>query len=95
VSFYGAEAGNLALKLMALNGIYLGGGIAPKIVERLREPIFMERFSMKGRFEAVLRNIPVKVVLNEKTALLGAARYAYEKFRLTRVGDRGGPAKII
>jgi glucokinase len=95
VSFYGAEAGNLALKLMAVAGIYLGGGIAPKIVERLREPIFMERFSMKGRFEAVLRNIPVKAILNDKTALLGAARYAYEKFRLTRAGDRGGPAKII
>jgi glucokinase len=78
VSFYGAEAGNLALKLMAIGGIFLGGGIAPKIVERLREPLFMEAFSCKGRFEPVLRKIPVKVILNDKTALLGAARYAYQ-----------------
>jgi len=95
VSFYGAEAGNLALKLMAVAGIYLGGGIAPKIVERLRDPIFMESFSRKGRFEAVLRNVPVKVVLNDKTALLGAARYAYQKSGLAKSANRGGPAKII
>jgi glucokinase len=77
VSFYGAEAGNLALKLLAVRGIFLGGGIAPKILDRLREPIFMESFASKGRFEGVLRNIPVKVILNDKTALLGAARFAY------------------
>jgi glucokinase len=84
VSFYGAEAGNLALKLMATGGIYLGGGIAPKIVERLREPIFMQAFSAKGRFEPVLRNIPVKVLLNDKAALLGAARYAYQNSVVTK-----------
>jgi glucokinase len=84
VSFYGAEAGNLALKLMAIGGIYLGGGIAPKIVERLREPIFMEAFCMKGRFRNVLKNIPVKVILNDKTALLGAARYAYRQCKLVK-----------
>jgi len=78
VTFYGTEAGNLALKLMATGGIYLGGGIAPKIIDRLREPIFMEAFANKGRFEPVLTNIPVKVILNDKTALLGAARFAYQ-----------------
>ncbi len=77
VSFYGAEAGNLALKLMATQGIFLGGGIAPKILDRLKTPLFFESFVSKGRFEKVLRNIPVKVILNDKTALLGAARYAY------------------
>jgi len=77
VSFLGAEAGNLALKLMARGGIYLGGGIAPKILDRLREPTFMQSFTAKGRFTDLLKNIPVRVILNEKTALLGAARYAY------------------
>ncbi len=51
VSFYGAEAGNLALKLLATGGIYLGGGIAPKIIDRLKSPLFFESFAAKGRFE--------------------------------------------
>jgi glucokinase len=90
VSFYGAEAGNLALKLMATGGIYLGGGIAPKIIERLKAPLFFQSFSSKGRFERVLRDIPVRVILNDKAALLGAARYAYLRMessdRLKSVG---------
>jgi len=75
-AIYGAEAGNLALKLMATGGVYLGGGIAPKILPKLREGGFMAAFVRKGRLEHLLRGIPVRVILNDKTALLGAARAA-------------------
>jgi glucokinase len=76
ISLYGAEAGNLALKLLATGGMYLGGGIAPKIIERLKTPLFFDAFVSKGRFESLLRAIPVQVILNDQTALLGAAHYA-------------------
>ena len=76
VSLYGAEAGNLALKLMATGGLYLGGGIAPKIISRLKEPGFMNAFTAKGRMRPLLQDIPVRVIMNPKTALLGAARHA-------------------
>lgn len=72
-SIYGAEAGNLALKVLAVGGVYLGGGIAPKLLPRLGEGAFMRAFTDKGRFEALLERIPVRVVLNDETALLGAA----------------------
>jgi glucokinase len=77
VSLYGAEAGNLALKLMATAGMYIGGGIAPKILNRMKLPLFFDSFCAKGRMEKILRKIPVQVILNDKTALLGAAEYAY------------------
>lgn len=76
VSLYGAEAGNLALKLMATGGVYLGGGIAPKIIAKLKEPVFMNAFTAKGRMRPLLQDMPVKVIMNPKTALLGAARHA-------------------
>ncbi|MBI4674628.1 MAG: glucokinase [Chloroflexi bacterium] len=76
VSIYGAEAGNLALKLMASRGIFVGGGIAPKILTKMQSGLFMDAFSAKGRFEELLRAIPVRVLLNDQAALLGAARYA-------------------
>jgi glucokinase len=76
VSLYGAEAGNLSLKLMATGGVFVGGGIAPKIIEKLKGKAFMEAFTAKGRLKPLLETIPVRVILNEKTALLGAARYA-------------------
>ena len=76
VSIYGAAAGNLALKLMATAGVYVGGGIAPKILPRLREDAFMAAFVGKGRFRDRLEECPVRVILNEQTPLLGAARYA-------------------
>jgi len=76
VSLYGAEAGNVALRSLATGGIYLGGGIAPKIVERLKGPGFMQAFTAKGRLSPLLETIPVRVILNERTALLGAARCA-------------------
>jgi glucokinase len=76
VSLYGAEAGNVALRVLATGGIYLGGGIAPKIIERLKGPGFMLAFCTKGRLSPLLENIPVRVILNDRTALLGAARCA-------------------
>jgi glucokinase len=76
VSIYGAEAGNLALKIMATGGVYLGGGIAPKIVPKLSGPLFMQAFVCKGRMQPLLETMPVKVITNDKTALLGAARCA-------------------
>jgi glucokinase len=76
VSIYGSSAGNLALKLMAVGGIYLGGGIAPKVLSRLTDGRFMEAFADKGRFRELLERVPVRVILNDRTALLGAARAA-------------------
>jgi glucokinase len=75
-SVYGAEAGNLALKLLATGGVFIGGGIAPKILPKLQEPGFMQAFLDKGRMRPLLEAIPVRVILNPETALLGAARYA-------------------
>jgi glucokinase len=73
VSIYGAEAGNLALKALALDGVYVGGGIAPKLLPKLKEGGFMRAFTAKGRYKKLMSGIPVRVILNEKTALLGAA----------------------
>lgn len=70
---YGREAGNLALKLMSSGGVFVGGGIAPKILAKLRDGLFMQGFVDKGRMDAPLKAMPVHVVLNDKTALLGAA----------------------
>jgi glucokinase len=76
VSLYGAEAGNLALKVMATGGLFVGGGIAPKIISKLTDGKFMQAFSAKGRMRPYVEAIPVRVILNDKTALLGAAHYA-------------------
>ncbi len=76
VSIYGAEAGNMALKTLAMGGVYLGGGIAPKIISALREDTFMKAFLAKGRYKRLLAKIPVRVILNPHTALLGAASVA-------------------
>lgn len=76
VSVYGAEAGNLALKGKALGGVYVGGGIAPKIQEKLRDGTFMRAFTDKGRYKELLSSIPVYVILNDEAALRGAAYYA-------------------
>src|SRR5205085_6659497 len=76
VAVYGAEAGNLALKVMADGGVFVGGGIAPQIIDKLRRPEFMEAFLAKGRMRAVLAKFPVAVIMNDKTALLGAGRVA-------------------
>jgi glucokinase len=76
VSLYGAEAGNVALKIMATGGVYVGGGIAPKIIKKLMEPHFMKAFVAKGRLQPLVQDIPVRVIMNDKAALLGAARFA-------------------
>lgn len=78
VSMLGATAGNLALMGMATGGVYLGGGISPKILPALSQGAFMEAFMDKGRFSNLMKEIPVQVVLNEEAALLGAAVCAFE-----------------
>jgi len=76
VSVYAAEAGNLALRLMAVGGVYLGGGIAPKMLPKLSGPLFMHAFAGKGRMQPLLETVPVRVITNDKAALIGAARCA-------------------
>jgi glucokinase len=73
---YGAEAGNIALKVLATGGMYLGGGIAPKILKTLQNGTFMQAFIDKGRLSPLLESIPVRVILDDTCALLGAAAYA-------------------
>jgi glucokinase len=86
ISVYGAEAGNLALKTMATGGVFLGGGISPKILPKLTGPLFMQAFLAKGRLRPLLETIPVQVITNDKAGLLGAARCAAAKSRNGRSG---------
>jgi glucokinase len=79
ISVYAAEAGNLALKLMATGGVYLGGGISPKMLPKLAQPQFMQAFTDKGRLSGLMESIPVRVIVNDQAALLGAARCAVAK----------------
>jgi len=76
VSAYGAEAGNLALKILSVGGLYVGGGIAPRILEKLKDGSFIKAFTDKGRLSHLLVNMPVRVILESRAALLGAASYA-------------------
>jgi glucokinase len=76
VSVYGAEAGNLALRGKAIGGVYIGGGIAPKIVDKIEDGTFMRAFLDKGRYRDFLSVVPVQVILNSQAALQGAAYYA-------------------
>jgi glucokinase len=76
LSMYGAEAGNLALRANSVRGLYVGGGIAPKILDRLKDGTFMRAFVDKGRYRDFLAAIPVQVIRNERAALRGAAYYA-------------------
>jgi glucokinase len=76
VTLYGAEAGNLALRAKSVRGLYVGGGIAPKIVAKLKDGAFMRAFHQKGRYVDLLKAVPVQVVLNEQAALRGAGYYA-------------------
>ena len=76
VRLYGSEAGNLALKHMATGGIYIGGGIAPKILEWMKHEDFINSFLDKGRMRTLLEKIPVRLILNDQTALYGPAVYA-------------------
>jgi len=76
VSAYGAEAGNLALKVLSVGGLYVGGGIAPRILEKLKDGTFLRAFTDKGRLSQLLINMPVRVILDSRAALMGAAAYA-------------------
>ena len=84
VSIMGSEAGNLALKVLATGGVYLGGGIPPRILPILIQPSFMEAFINKGRMSVLLTQSPVHVILNPKAALFGAACYGLDTWE-----DRG------
>ena len=75
VSVYGASAGNLALVTLATSGIYLGGGIAPRILPALHWPMFGEAFCAKAPLDALMRRIPVSVILNPEAGLIGAATF--------------------
>ncbi|MEO8727310.1 MAG: glucokinase [Acidobacteriaceae bacterium] len=82
----GAEAGNLALRLFATGGVYIGGGIAPKIAPFLRKPILLEAFRNKGRLCTLLERIPVRLILNQHTGLIGAAAFGRDH---SAAGRRG------
>jgi glucokinase len=90
IDLYGAEAGNLALKCLAVGGVYLAGGIAPKILPALEQgkTRFMQSFTAKGRFGELLQRIPVTVSLNPKAPLWGAAYYAWSSSRKAASGER-------
>lgn len=81
VSVYGAEAGNLALKALATGGLYVGGGIAPKILPLLMDGRFLRAFTDKGRYRELIQDIPVKVIMEPKTALQGAAAFGLKRQR--------------
>ncbi len=95
VSAYGAEAGNLALKILSVGGLYVGGGIAPRILEKLKDGIFIKAFTDKGRLSQLLVNMPVRVILESRTALLGAAAYAESRAaELSGVSPRAASIKF-
>lgn len=72
---YGSQTGDCALNFMSTGGIFLGGSIAAKIVPKMKDPVFVKAFLNKGRMESLLRDVPVKIVLNDDSGLLGAALY--------------------
>jgi glucokinase len=76
VSAYGAEAGNLALKILSTGGMYVGGGIAPKLLKKMQDGTFMKAFTDKGRLSDLLVQTPVRLILESRAALMGAAAYA-------------------
>ena len=75
VSVLGAETGNCALRYMCTGGIFIGGTIASRNVDRMKDPVFMRSFLDKGRMETLLKDVPVKIILNDDCGLIGAARY--------------------
>lgn len=93
VSIYGAEAGNLALKALAVGGVFVGGGIGPKVREKLEDGRFIAAFRDKGRFADLMATIPVHLALEPRAALLGAAAVARtlreERARPRRASSRG------
>jgi glucokinase len=95
VSAYGAEAGNLALKVLSAGGLYIGGGIAPRILEKLKDGTFLKSFRDKGRLSQLLINMPVRVILDSRAALLGAAAYGEARAaELSGVSARAASARV-
>jgi glucokinase len=95
VSAYGAEAGNLALKLLSVGGVYIGGGIAPRILEKLKDGTFMKAFTDKGRMSQLLINMPVRIILESRAALMGAAACAEARAaELSGISPRAASVKI-
>jgi len=95
VSAYGAEAGNLALKVLSVGGVYVGGGIAPRILEKLKDGRFMKAFTDKGRLSQLLVNMPVRIILESRAALLGAAAYAEARAaELSGISPRAASVKF-
>jgi glucokinase len=76
VSAYGSQAGNLALTILSVGRLYVGGGIAPRILEKLKDGTFMKAYSDKGRLSQLIVNMPVRIILEPRAALMGAAAYA-------------------
>jgi len=91
VSIYGAEAGNLALKALAVGGVFIGGGIAPKIRAKLEDGAFINAFRDKGRLGGMMTTIPVHLVLEPRAALLGAAAIARSLLSGAAPKRRGAP----
>src|ERR1700704_2362849 len=75
VSVFGAETGNCALNFMSTGGIFIGGSIAVKIIRKMNDPVFLESFLDKGRMGTILKDMPVKIVANDDSGIIGAARY--------------------
>lgn len=95
VSAYGAEAGNLALKMLSVGGLYVGGGIAPRILEKLKDGTFVKAFIDKGRLSQLLVNTPLRVILESRTALIGAAAYAEARAaELSGISPRAASVKF-
>jgi glucokinase len=95
VSAYGAEAGNLALKVLSVGGLYVGGGIAPRILEKLKDGTFLKAFTDKGRLSQLLVHMPVRIILESRTALIGAAAYAEARAaELSGISPRAASVKF-
>jgi glucokinase len=95
VSAYGAEAGNLALKVLSAGGLYIGGGIGPRILEKLKDGTFLRAFQDKGRLSQLLINMPVRVILESRAAVLGAAAFAEARAaELSGVSPRAASLKV-
>jgi glucokinase len=93
VSAYGAEAGNLALKILSVGGMYVGGGIAPKLLKKMQDGTFMKAFTDKGRLSDLLIQTPVRLILESRAALMGAAAYA--EARAAEIGGHSERAQSV
>ena len=93
VSAYGAEAGNLALKILAVGGMYVGGGIAPKLLPKMQDGTFLKAFTDKGRLSDLLVQTPVRLILESRAALMGAAAYA--EARAAEIGGHSERAHSV